>query len=102
MNYIDRLIKNCQAAKEAKPIQEFVVSDLSALDGIGKAIYIIEQATGEPEKTFAEFMLSISIQNGAILEASFQEKLSQFRLWNFNVASRTGRRYSLLDWFNFQ
>jgi hypothetical protein len=56
MNYIDRLIKNCQAAKEATPIQEFVVSDLSALDGIGKAIYIIEQTAGEPEKTFAEFM----------------------------------------------
>jgi hypothetical protein len=55
MTYIDDLIKRCQAAKEAKPVQEIVVSDLSALDKIDKAIYFIEQTDGDPEKTFLEF-----------------------------------------------
>jgi len=54
MNYIDRIISNCKEAKKAKPIREFVLNqnDLSELYGIKKAIYIIEQISGDPEKTF--------------------------------------------------
>lgn len=43
VSYIDRLIENCQKAKSATPVREFVVNDLSELAGIKQAIYIIEQ-----------------------------------------------------------
>ena len=54
MNYIDRIISNCEAAKKQKPIREFILNqnDLSELNGINMAIYIIEQVSGNPEKTF--------------------------------------------------
>lgn len=55
MTYIDNLIKSCQAAKNATPIQDIDVGDLSVLNKIDKAIYIIEQTEGDPEKTFLEF-----------------------------------------------
>lgn len=56
MSYIDDLIKNCQAAKDAKPIQELIVGDdLSLLNYIGKAIYLIEQVDGDPNQTFLDF-----------------------------------------------
>lgn len=55
MTYIDDLIRSCQAAKAAKPIQEIVVGDLSALDRIDKAIYLIEQFDGDPNQTFLDF-----------------------------------------------
>ena len=57
MSYIDRLIENCQLAKKASPIREFVMKNNSDLDGIDKAIYIIEQIDGDPEKTFKDFSL---------------------------------------------
>ena len=57
MSYIDRLIENCLLAKEASPVREFVMRNISDLDGINKAIYIIEQINGDPEKTFKDFSL---------------------------------------------
>lgn len=52
MNYIDELIESCHAAKKAKPVRTFEISELSELEGIQQAIYIIEQTSGDPEKTF--------------------------------------------------
>ena len=52
MNYIDELIENCHTAKKAKPVRKFEMSELSELEGIQQAIYIIEQTSGDPEKTF--------------------------------------------------
>lgn len=57
MSYIDTLIKNCEAAKTAQPSTSRVIeaSDLSALDGIEKAIYTIDEIDGNPEQTFLAF-----------------------------------------------
>jgi len=52
MNHIENLLKNCVLAKDARPIQEIEVTDLERLNGIQKAIYIIEQIGGNPEETF--------------------------------------------------
>jgi len=56
MSYIDKLIKDCEAAKTAQTSRVIDgVSDLSELNGIEKAIYIIEEIDGNPEKTFSSF-----------------------------------------------
>jgi len=64
MSYIDKLIQNCNAAKAAKPSKEIEVidrsklievNDLSELDDIQSAIYIIEEIDGDPEKTYWTF-----------------------------------------------
>jgi hypothetical protein len=55
MSYIDKLIENCKTAKTARPLREIEVGDLSGLDGIERAIYIIEEVDGNAEKTFVEF-----------------------------------------------
>ncbi|PKI17967.1 GIY-YIG nuclease family protein [Colwellia sp. 12G3] len=52
MSYIDKLIANCEEAKKAKPTNEFVLGELSELDGIKTAIYIIEQVTGDINGAF--------------------------------------------------
>lgn len=52
MIYIDKLMENCQRAKSAKPISEFVLNDDSELNGIRKAIYIIEEIGGDSTRTF--------------------------------------------------
>lgn len=55
MEYIDRLIANCQAAKEAKPKLQIEIinqADLSALVGIENATYVIEEVGGNPEETY--------------------------------------------------
>lgn len=57
MSYIDRLIENCQLAKKASPVKKFVMKNISDLDGIDKAIYIIEQIAGDPAETFKDFSL---------------------------------------------
>ena len=55
MSYIDKLIENCEKAKVATPIREFVMNDLSDLVGINQSIYVIEQIGGDPEGTFRDF-----------------------------------------------
>ena len=55
MNYIDRLIKNCELAKTSSPTREFELSDPSELDGIKTAVYVIEQTSGDIEKSFVDF-----------------------------------------------
>ncbi len=55
MIYIDRLIENCKKAKVAAPVKEFVLQNLSDLDGIKQAIYVIEQVDGNEEEVFLEF-----------------------------------------------
>jgi hypothetical protein len=55
MRYIDRLIENCKKAKAAFPVNEFVLKELSELDGIQQAIYVIEQIDGSEDEVFLEF-----------------------------------------------
>lgn len=57
MNYIDKLIEKCKTAKSEKPVKEFFLKDISELDGIEQAIYIIEQTSGDIEDTFLDFSL---------------------------------------------
>ncbi len=52
MSYIDKLIANCEEAKIAKPTREFILDELSQLDGIKTAIYIIEQVSGDISHAF--------------------------------------------------
>lgn len=49
--YIDRLIDNCNKAKNSTPIKEFVFKNLEDLKDIKRAIYIIEELNGDKEKT---------------------------------------------------
>lgn len=55
MSYIDTLIQNCIAAKAATPSRVIEVDDLSALNGVRNAIYVIEEIGGKPEETFLAF-----------------------------------------------
>lgn len=55
MKYIDKLITSCHHAKEAQPIQQIEITnitDLSVLDGIQKGTYFIEEVDGDAEETF--------------------------------------------------
>ena len=57
MNYIDTLIENCKRAKTASPSRQIVLNDLSELsllEGIKNAVYVMEH-DGEPEQTFRDF-----------------------------------------------
>lgn len=51
MNYIDKLINNCNKAKSTTPVKEFTLNNLSDLDNIKKAIYIIEEVGGNTNET---------------------------------------------------
>jgi len=55
MNYIDSLIDNCQKAKFAKPVSEFVLTKTSQLNGINTAIYVVEEVGGNNNETFNSF-----------------------------------------------
>lgn len=55
MSYIDTLIKNCESAKKAKPTKVVEVGDVSDLDGIQTAVYVIEETGGNPKDTFSAF-----------------------------------------------
>lgn len=57
MEYLDQLIENCEAAKKANPIDEFVLlnsseESLAKLDDIKIAIYIIREIGGDAGATF--------------------------------------------------
>lgn len=52
MSYIETLIANCEKARNAMPEREFVLEGTEQLNGIDKAIYIIEEVGGNVEKTF--------------------------------------------------
>lgn len=55
MQYIKQLVADCHLALEAKPINEFVLNELSELDDIMTGIYVIEEIGGNPENTFLAF-----------------------------------------------
>ena len=58
MRYIDRLIQNCEFAKNSKAFHEFELFqpiELSKLNEIKKAIYVIEEIEGNPKETFDKF-----------------------------------------------
>lgn len=46
------MIKNCEIAKSTSPIKELEFNELSNLDDIKKAIYVIEEIEGDIENTF--------------------------------------------------
>lgn len=54
MSYIEMLIESCNKAKNAEPIKEFILSDISQLNGINKAIYIIEDMSNDNAATFRQ------------------------------------------------
>jgi hypothetical protein len=56
MSYIETLIERCKKAQAAKPAEEFEldISDLSPLENIERAIYIIEEIDGNPNATFIQ------------------------------------------------
>jgi hypothetical protein len=55
VSYLDELIANCEAAKKAVCIKDFIFKEDSDLDGIETAIYIIKELNGNSKKTFDEF-----------------------------------------------
>jgi len=55
MGYMDRLIENCQKAKNATLSRTFEMKSLSDLDCINKAIYVIEEIDGDSKNTFISF-----------------------------------------------
>jgi hypothetical protein len=42
MNYLEKLISNCESAMKAIPSREFVMQEISELDEITQAIYVLE------------------------------------------------------------
>jgi len=69
--YIDKLIQNCQLAKNAKLSQEFILDNLSQLNSISKAIYIIEEINGNKEITFDDFKKYKSIKERKCARLNF-------------------------------
>lgn len=57
MNYLDRLITNCEKAKKAEPINEFILTDAENLKKISKCIYVIKQTSGDIYETFEQFKI---------------------------------------------
>ena len=55
MTYIDDLIENCKLAKKAQPVREFILTKPEDLDGIDRAVYVIEEIDGDPTETFVAF-----------------------------------------------
>jgi hypothetical protein len=55
-DYIRELVANCGKALEASPEREFVLQDLADLDGIERAIYIIELTAGNENQVFLDFV----------------------------------------------
>ena len=55
MGYIEQLIENCEQAKLKKSKPSNVMSNISDLDGVKNAIYIIEEIGGNAEQTFSRF-----------------------------------------------
>jgi hypothetical protein len=60
MSHIDRLIGSCEEAKAAQPKQTIVITkgaDLSSLEPIQKAIYVIEEINGNRDETYQALAL---------------------------------------------
>ena len=55
-SYIDALINDCNRAKNAVADKEFVLGEISELDGIIKGVYVIEEIGGDPISTFDDFV----------------------------------------------
>ena len=60
MAYLDVLIENCKLAKKAEPNSKFAmeapknIDDLTVLDKIKSAIYVIKEIKGDPEYTLSK------------------------------------------------
>ncbi|WP_435641223.1 GIY-YIG nuclease family protein [Micavibrio aeruginosavorus] len=54
LEYFDKLIQKCNAAKELSPVKEFEINptEIDTLQDVKNAIYIIEQIDGCPKNTF--------------------------------------------------
>lgn len=70
MQYIENLIQNCELAKTAKPIKDFVLEDLNQLDGIKSGIYIIEQNSGNENQAFEDFVAYKKLKERACAKAN--------------------------------
>lgn len=56
IDYIESLIGHCREALKAGPVREFVFNRLDDLEGVGKAVYVIELLGGTPEDVFNEMV----------------------------------------------
>jgi len=56
MSYIKELIGHCEQALRTEPERSFLMKDLSDLEGIKTAIYVVELTSGDPEKIFLDFV----------------------------------------------
>ena len=54
MDYIDKIIEDCQSAKKACALREFEMQNIDDLNGITHAIYIFEEIGGDVQKTYDE------------------------------------------------
>lgn len=54
MSYIEKLIENCKKARNTKPMREFILDNTSELNGVSKAIYIIEDMSDDNAATFRQ------------------------------------------------
>ena len=71
MSYIDELIANCQIAKNSSPLREYEFDNLTQLDDVSKAIYIIEDL----EKTFIEFARYKATKERACSKLNFPSRV---------------------------
>jgi len=55
VKYLDQLVADCETAKKAVCIKDFILTKDSDLDDILSAIYIIKEINGDSQKTFDEF-----------------------------------------------
>lgn len=56
MSYIKTLIANCEHALVTQPERSFVLNELSDLEGVEVAIYIIELTSGDEGSVFLDFV----------------------------------------------
>ncbi len=55
MQYIENLLRNCELAKVAKPINTYVLEGLDGFREVDKGIYIIEEIGGDMVATREDF-----------------------------------------------
>ncbi|WP_334428569.1 GIY-YIG nuclease family protein [Vibrio alginolyticus] len=56
MEYLDRLIRDCETAKAVKPKSDFTVASFDEVPDIDKRNYIIKEVGGCAESTFESFV----------------------------------------------
>lgn len=82
MRYLEKLKDQCDQALKETPKRIFEMKRDSDLDGVGHAIYVIEEVGGDPEVTFNNF-------SRYRMEQSKKDKNTRRSCSALNAASRT-------------